>query len=263
MKKKLPILSKPAPASAQTELAVKPVAGGSRPEFPKRNDLYRKAGIISSGAAVLLVGCVASAEAPKKPVAAPQKPADKPAEKPADKVPVADSKPAPPPPPPQEPTKPKIDPNDPALANGSIDGQAIDLKKAPAFKVYREGGGIGPAEDMWEPKEVEAFINWQMAKEGKLAIQTNYKLDFDGESLTLRGYDATKKVGYAYIDKLDSDDAFTKDVQKKLAAWQKAKKVAILFIEVKKVPDQATLKGKVLKFLADVKKNPMTPGDLK
>ncbi len=236
MTKKLPVLGKPVPANAQTELAAKPVSGGSRPAFPMRNELYRKAGILGGAAAAILAGGIASADAPvpnKKPP--PQQQTEK------------------------EPAPPAATP-DPALANGSVDGKAIDLKKQPTFKVYREGGGIGPAEDMWEPKEVEAFINWTMAKEGKLAIQTGYKFDLDGVSLQLQGFDPAKNVGYAYVDKTEPSDAFTKATVAKIAAWQKAKKVAILLIEVKKTPDQATLKGKVVRFLADVKKAPMTPG---
>jgi len=245
MKKKLPVLSTPTPAKAQTELTAKPVVSGSRPEFPKRNDLYRKAGLFGSSAVVILAGSLAAADAPAKKMP----PANPPAPQ---KQPQPVEEPTPP---------PAVDPA--LLKNGAIDGAPIDLKKAPTFKVYREGGGIGPAEDMWEPKEVEAFINWNMAKEGKLQLQTNFKFEYSGVSLELKGYDPEHKVGYAYIDKLESDDAFTKEVQTKLAAWQKAKKVAILFIEVKKTPDQATLKGKIVRFLADVKKAPMTPGELK
>ena len=40
----------------------------------------------------------------------------------------------------------------------------------------------------------------------------------------------------------------------------KAQKVAILFIEVKRLPDAATLRGKVVKFLNQVKKTPPNPG---
>ena len=73
----------------------------------------------------------------------------------------------------------------------------------------------------------------------------------------------SKNVGYEYVDKLDSDsDAFTKEVRAKFDSWMKEKKVAILFIEVKKNPDAATLKGKIVKFLNTVKKAPMTPGAL-
>lgn len=243
MKKKLPVLSKPTPAHAQTELAAKPVSNGSRPAFPMRNELYRKAGLLGGAAAVLLAGGIASADANKKPT--PPNPVTNSKQNP-DTI----KEPAP---------TPTPKPDAAALANGAIDGNPIDLKKQPTFKVYRSGGGIGPAEDMWEPQEVEAFINWTMAKEGKLAIQTNYKLDLDGVSLQLAGFDPARNVGYAYVDKLEPSDTFTKDVQAKVAGWQKAKKVAILFIEVKKSPDQATLKGKVIRFLADVKKAPMAP----
>jgi len=240
MKKKLPILAKPAPAHTQTELAAKPVAAGSRPTFPKRNELYRKAGLIGAGAGAILAGGIASADTP---------PAGKKAPPPNPTTQQAE--PAPPP------AKP-----DPAMANGSVDGKAIDLKHAPSFKVYRSGGGIGPPEDMWEPQEVEAYLNWNMAKEGKLAIQTNYEFSFDGVSVKLMGYDPAKKVGYAYADKMEDGSAFTKEVLAKFTAWQKGKKVAILFIDQKKSPDQATLKGKVVKFLADVKKAPPADGPL-
>jgi hypothetical protein len=240
MKKTLPILAKPAPAQTQTELSAKPVAAGSRPTFPKRNDLYRKVGILGSGATAILAGGIATADTPPAGKKAP----------PPNPV-TQQTEPAPPP------SKP-----DPALAMGSVDGKALDLKHAPSFKVYRSGGGIGPPEDMWEAQEVEAFLNYNMAKEGKLAIQSNYKFDFDGVSVTLQGYDPVKKVGYAYADKMEDGSAFTKEVTTKLADWQKSKKVAILFIDQKKSPDQATLKGKVVKFLAAVKKAPPADGPL-
>jgi len=236
MKKKLPVVSKPMPAASQRELAVKPVAAGSKPEFPTRKAMYRKAGLI--GGATLLAGGVAS----------------------ADKV-------AAPPPPPQQASKPA--PNGPApspnaeMQDGSVDGQPL-AKTAPKFKVYREGGGIGPAEDMWQESDVEAFINWTMAKEGKLNIKTNYKFEYDGVSFEMDGFDPDKNVGYEYVDKLDYDkEYFTKEVRAKMDKWMKDKKAAILFIEIKKNPDTATIKGKVLKFLATVKKAPPAAGALK
>jgi hypothetical protein len=233
MKKKLPVVSKPMPAATQRELAVKPVAAGSKPEFPTRKAMYRSAGII--GGATLLAGGVASAEQ------------------------------APPPPPPQQQAKPNPAPV-PApnveMKDGSVDGQPL-AKTAPKFKVYREGGGIGPAEDMWSESDVEAFINWTMAKEGKLNIKTNYKFEYDGTSFDIDGFDEQNNVGYEYVDKLDYDkDYFTKEVRAKFDRWMKEKKAAILFIEIKKNPDTATIKGKVLKFLAAVKKAPPAVGKL-
>lgn len=238
MKKKLPLAKA---AASQKGLAAKPVKGASKPEFPTRDALYKKAGLL--GGAALLSSAIASAGAPP------------PASKPAPPPPQANKAPAPPPAPPPD-TKPA--PVDPALlVNGSIDGQPL-AKQTPKFKVYREGGGIGPAEDMWEPKEVEAYLSWQLAKEGKLALQSHYKLESDGLSLDVDGFDPDKAVGYIYVDKFE-DQEITKDVRAKLDAWMKAKKAAILLIEVKKVPDAATMKGKILKFVAQVKKNPPTP----
>jgi hypothetical protein len=238
MKKKLTVLSKPMPAATQRELAVKPVAAGSKPEFPTRKAMYRNAGII--GGATMLAGGVASADMQKT---AP-----------------------PPPPPPQQQAKPADPaPNsmpNPELKDGSVDGQPL-AKTAPKFRVYREGGGIGPAEDMWQESDVEAFINWTMAKEGKLNIKTNYKFEYDGASFDIDGFDEEKNVGYEYVDKLDYDkDYFTKEVRAKFDRWMKDKKAAILFIEIKKNPDTATIKGKVLKFLAAVKKAPPAAGKL-
>jgi hypothetical protein len=236
MKKKLPVVSKPMPAASQRELAVKPVAAGSKPEFPTRGAMYRQAGLI--GGATLLAGGIASADA---------------------------KAPAPPPPPPQQqakqaPTAPN--PPNSEMQDGSIDGQPL-AKTAPKFKVYREGGGIGPAEDMWQEADVEAFINWTMAKEGKLNIHTNYKFEYEGVSFDIDGFDPDKNVGYEYVDKLDYDkDYFTKEVRAKFDKWMKDKKVAILFVEIKKNPDTATIKGKVLKFLAAVKKAPPAAGKL-
>lgn len=234
MKKRLPVVSKPMPAATQRELAVKPVAAGSKPEFPTRKAMYRSAGII--GGATMLAGGVASADM-QKPAPPPQQQA-----KPADKAP----NPA-----------PNVE-----MKDGSIDGQPL-AKTAPKFKVYREGGGIGPAEDMWNESDVEAFINWTMAKEGKLNIKTNYKFEFDGASFDIDGFDENANVGYEYVDKLDYDkDYFTKEVRAKFDRWMKEKKAAILFIEIKKNPDTATIKGKVLKFLAAVKKTPPVAGKL-
>jgi hypothetical protein len=246
MKKKLPMAKA---AASQKGLAAKPVKGASKPEFPTRGELYKKAGLL--GGAALLSSAIASAGAPP------------PASKPAPPPPQANKAPAPPPvdtkPAPPPDTKPA--PVDPALlVNGSIDGQPL-AKQTPKFKVYREGGGIGPAEDMWEPKEVEAYLSWQLAKEGKLALQSHYKLEADGVSLDVDGFDPDKSVGYMYVDKFE-DEAITKDVRAKLDAWMKAKKASILLIEVKKVPDAATMKGKILKFVAQVKKAPPTPGTL-
>lgn len=248
MTKKLPVIGKPTPASTQRGLAVTPVVAGSRPEFPTRGELYRKAGLIG-GAALLATGIAHAGDAPpaaKKP--APPSQQQQAAPKPA---------PAEPPQPPQPPAPPEPAPVDPALLlNGSVDGQPL-ADKAPAFKVYREGGGIGPAEDMWDPSEVEAYVSWQMAKEAKLAIKTAYKLDVDGFSYELDGFDPAKNVGYIYIDKMHGDrDVFTKPIRAKLDGWMKAKKAAILLIEVQKNPDAATLKGKVIKFLSQVKKSP-------
>jgi hypothetical protein len=229
MKKQLPVV-KNTPASAQRELAVKPVKSSSRPEFPTRSELARKAGMIG-GATLLATGLAHAEQVPVKPqpqAAAPTAPA-----------PAAEGAPKP-----------------ATAANGTVDGKEL-AKKAPKFKVYREGGGIGPAEDMWNEEEVEAFINWTMAKEGKLNLKTNYAFELDGVKFNIDAFDPEKNVGYEYVDKLDYDsDYFTKEVRAKFDAWMKEKKVAILFIEVKKNPDAATLKGKVVKFLNAVKKAP-------
>lgn len=239
MKKKLPVVSKPMPAASQRELAVKPVAAGGKPEFPTRKAMYTKAGLI--GGATMLAGGVASAgdaKAPPPPPPSPQQQAAKPA--PNEKAPM---------------------PN-PETTAGTVDGQAL-AKTAPKFKVYRDGGGIGPAEDMWDVSEVEAFINWTMAKEGKLNIKTNYKFEYEGVSFDIDGFDPEKNVGYEYVDKLDYDrDYFTKEVKAKFDKWMKEKKAAILYLEIKKNPDTATIKGKVLKFLAAVKKTPPAAGKL-
>ncbi|MDX2086953.1 MAG: hypothetical protein SFX73_03835 [Kofleriaceae bacterium] len=240
MKKKLPVV-KNTPASAQRDLAVKPVKSTSRPEFPTRSELARKAGMI--GGATLLAGGLAHAQSAPAKSAPAMKPAPT-APAPAP-TPVGEGapKPATPPPP----------------GKGSVDGKELG-KTAPKFKVYREGGGIGPAEDMWNEEEVEAFINWTMAKEGKLNLKTNYAFELDGVKFNIDAFDPEKNVGYEYVDKLDYDsDYFTKEVRAKFDTWMKEKKVAILFIEVKKNPDAATLRGKVVKFLNAVKKSPPAP----
>jgi hypothetical protein len=215
---------KPVPADKQKGLAVAPVKGASGPEFPTRGELYRKAGVI--GGATLLATSLAAAEPQAKKAA--------------------------PPPPPQT----AIATDARSLEEGSINGKAL-AKAQPAIKVYRSGGGIGPAEDMWQVEDVEAYLNWTMAKEGRLAIQTKYKLDLDGTKLVLDGYDPARMIGYAYVDKNDPERAaYSAPVRAKLEQWMKDRKAAILFIDVKRVPDQATLKGKVVKFLHTVGANP-------
>ena len=267
MKKKLPVVGKPTPAATQRGLAAKPVTTGSRPEFPTRGEAYLKAGLL--GGATLLAGCGSSAPAPKQPtpVTEPAPVAPEPAPTPNPTPQIAAEKPAEPPPqsmpappPPDEPPPPP--PVDPALlVNGSIDGQPL-ASQMPKFKVHREGGGIGPAEDMWDPAEVEAYVSWQMAKEGKLQLKSNFQFNFDGVQLTLAGYDPEKNVGYAYYDKFGGDTAAPKDVHSKVDAWMKANKAAILLIEVGKVPDTATMKGKIMKFMTQVKKHPPAAGPL-
>jgi hypothetical protein len=225
MKKKLPIVNKPVPASSQRELAVKPVQTGSRPEFPTRNELYRKAGLL--GGATLLASGLANAEPPAKPMPPTPKPVET-----------------------------------GSIEDGSINGKPL-AKAAPKVRVYREGGGIGPSEDMWNVDEVQSFISWTMAKEGRLAIQTKYKLDYDGVKITLDGFDANRNIGYAYIDPHDPERAqFTPAVRAKLDEWMKGQKLAIMFVEVKRYPDPAALKGKVIKFLHAVQKAPPTAGKI-
>jgi len=225
MKKKLPILK--AVAVKSPDLTVAPVAGGSRPEFPTRGDAYRTAKAGLFGGATILAGTLAHADAPK-PNPVPQQ-----------QVQVAQ-----------------------AGEDGSINGKPL-AKAAPKVKVYRSGGGIGPAEDMWNLEDVEAFVGWTMAKEGKLNLQTNYKLELDGLKLNLDGFDPDRNIGYEYIDSHDSEAAtYSAATRAKLDGWMKAQKVAILFIEVKKLPDTATLHGKVVKFLNQVKKAPPNPGKL-
>jgi hypothetical protein len=270
--KKLPVVGKPTAAATQRGLAAKPVQGGaSRPEFPTRGEAYLKAGLL--GGATLLAGCGSAAPAAKQPTPvtepAPvaQEPAPTPSpppatpEQPKDVAIAGGGAPAVPPPsnPPSEPPQPPVDPA--LLAAGSIDGQPLAAQQ-PKFKVNREGGGIGPPEDMWDPAEVEAYVSWQMAKEGKLALKSNYQLNFDGVQLTLAGFDPDKNVGYAYYDKFGGDTSAPKDVHKKVDGWMKSSKAAILLIEVGKVPDTATMKGKIVKFMTAVKKHPPAAGAL-
>jgi hypothetical protein len=226
MTKKLPVIGKPTPASTQRELAVKPVQAGSRPEFPTRNELYRKAGLI--GGATLLASGLANAEPPTKPMPPTPKPAETAA----------------------------------SIEEGSINGKPL-VKAAPKIKIYREGGGIGPSEDMWNVADVESFMSWTMAKEGRLAIQTKYKLDYDGVKITLDGFDANRNIGYVYVDPHDPERSqFTPAVRQKLDDWMKGGKLAVLFVEVKRYPDPAALKGKVIKFLHAVQKAPPTAGKI-
>jgi hypothetical protein len=265
MKKKLPVVGTPTPAQAQRELSVSPVRGARRPEFPTRSELAR-ATLLATGLAAV-PACGASAQPTTTPAAiepapvaasdlpppapTPSPPAEPHPPAPAPAV-IAEAKPAPPPPEPA-PAPP------PVAMGGSVDGKEL-AKAAPKFKIYRDGGGIGPAEDMWNEEEVEAFINWTMAKEGKLDLKTNYAFELDGVKFNIDAFDPVQNVGYEYVDKLDYDaDYFTKDVRAKFDTWMKERKVAILFIEVKKNPDAATLKGKIVKFLNAVKKAPPTP----
>jgi hypothetical protein len=229
-KKKLPIASRTAvtPASAQRELAIKPVKAGSRPEFPTRSELYRKAGMI--GTATLLASGLAYGDGAKAPAQAP--PLKGPVEIAA-----------------------KVD-------GPSIDGKAL-AKSTPKINVYREGGGIGPSEDMWDAKDVEAFVGWTMAREGNLSLYSKFKLDFDGVKITVDGFDPQRNIGFAYTDPHDNDNSqYTPEVKAKFDAWMKSQKAAILFIEVKRYPDAATLKGKIIKFLHSVQKAPPGPGAL-
>ena len=137
MKKKLPLAGTPMPAAAQKELVVKPVSAGSRPEFPTRGELYRKASLL--GGATLLAGSLAHADAP-----APPPPPSPPAQK----------QPAPKPATVETPASAELIAA--GTSAGSIDGKPLD-KVAPKFKVYREGGGIGPAEDRDHPNTMILF----------------------------------------------------------------------------------------------------------
>jgi len=259
MKKKLPVVGKPTPAQAQKGLAAKPVKGASRPEFPTRAAAYLEAGLL--GGAALIAGCGSPSHATTTPTQ--EQAAVSPA--PVDPAPPPAPTPAPPPQqeiaavpanPPQA-SEPAPPPEKPAMAklpDGSIDGQPL-AKQTPKFKVYREGGGIGPAEDMWEPTEVEAYIGWTMAKEGKLNLQTQFKYD----DLQLDAFDPDKNVGFLYVDKLEGgSESVPKETRDKIDSLMKAKKAAILLIDQKKNPDAATLKGRILKFMAAVKKAPPT-----
>ena len=218
MKKKLPVISKPVPAQTQRELNVAPVKKGSAPEFPTRGDLYRKAGVL--GTATLLATGLAYGDVPAKK--------------------------------PQPPTTPIAAE---ASTGGSIDGKPLP-KLAPRIKVFRDGGGIGPAEDMWTVEDVEAFISYTMAREGKLEIATKHKFARDGVSLVLDGFDVKQNIGYIYIDSHDPQRSqITPAVRTQLETWRKAKTVSILLIDVKRYPDAAALKGKVIKFLHDLRKS--------
>ncbi|MBL9014827.1 MAG: hypothetical protein JNL83_11660 [Myxococcales bacterium] len=263
MKKKLPVVGRPTPAQAQHELSVAPVRAASRPEFPTRSELAR-ATLLATGLAG--AGCGSPAKPVADPAPHPQPVAAEPtqpakvesAQAPApapSPVVIAESQPVKPPIVEDKPVEP---PPAPAM-NGSVDGKEL-AKTPPTFKIYREGGGIGPAEDMWQEEEVEAFINWTMAKEGKLDLKTNYAFELDGVQFKIDAFDPVKNVGYEYVDKLDDERAyFTKDVRAKFDAWMKERRAAILFIEVKKNPDAATLRGKIVKFLNAVKAAPPAP----
>ena len=217
MKKKLPVISKPVPAQSQRELRVAPVKRASAPEFPTRGELYRKAGVL--GTATLLATGLAHAQVPAKPAPPPP-------------TPIASE----------------------AVPGGSIDGKPL-AKQQPKIKVFRDGGGIGPAEDMWTVEDVEAFLSWTMAREGKLAIATKHKFSKDGVNLVLDGFDARQNIGYIYTDGHDPQRTqITPAVRTQIETWRKARTVSILLIELKRYPDAAALKGKVIKFLADIRK---------
>jgi hypothetical protein len=140
---------------------------------------------------------------------------------------------------------------------GSIDGNPLP-KKAPRIKMHREGGGIGPAQVVWEPEDVEAFLNWKFAHDGHLDIKTAYSLDLgDGMKVTLDGFDPKTNIGYEYVYG-DDDSEFTDDAVKRLDQWMKDKKAAVLVIDMSGTPDESTLSRKVTKFLAQVKKHPPT-----
>lgn len=218
MNKKLPVISKSVPAQTQRELSVAPVKKGSAPEFPTRRSLYDKAGVL--GTATLLASGLAYGDVPAKKV-----------------------------PPPTQAIASE------ASTGGTIDGKPLP-KLAPKIKVYRSGGGIGPAEDMWTVEDVEAFVSYTMAREGKLEIATKQKFARDGVNLVLDGFDAKANIGYIYIDSHDSQRSqITPAVRTQLETWRKAKSVSILLLDVKRYPDAAALKGKVIKFLHDLRKS--------
>ena len=138
---------------------------------------------------------------------------------------------------------------------GSIDGNPLP-KKAPKIKMTREGGGIGPSHMVWEAEDVEAFLNWKFAHDGHLDIKTAYSMDLgDGMKVTLDGFDPNLNVGYEFMYG-DDDQEFTDAAQAKLKDMMKAKKAAILVINMSGTPDESTLSKKVSAFLAQVKKNP-------
>lgn len=216
--KKLPILesTKPAPAAAQQELSARPVRAASRPDFPTRAQAYGAAGVIG-GASLLAAGLAGAAPPPV------------PAQTPPAQIEIAHGE------------------------GGSVDGQPVTPAR-PKFKVWREGGGIGPSEDMWSPADVEAFINWTLAREGTLAIQSNYKLDISGTTVKLDGFDPGRNVGYVYTDQMNPPMGAAE--RAKLDGWVKDGKLAVLFLDVRRAPDPATLQGKVIKFVVAAAKSP-------
>jgi hypothetical protein len=146
----------------------------------------------------------------------------------------------------------------PKVSAGSIDGTPLP-KKAPKIKMTREGGGIGPSHMVWEAEDVEAFLNWKFAHDGHLDIKTAYSMDLgDGMTVTLDGFDPARNIGYEFMYG-DDDQEFTDAAQAKLNDMMKAKKAAVLVINMTGTPDESTLSKKVAKFLATVKKNPPAP----
>jgi hypothetical protein len=144
---------------------------------------------------------------------------------------------------------------------GTVDGAAI-AKKAPKIKMHREGGGIGPSQVVWEVEDVEAFLNWKFAHDGHLDIKTAYALDLgDGMKVTLDGYDPAANIGYEFVYG-DDDEEFTDKAVARLGDWMKAKKAAVLVINMSGTPDESTLSKKVAKFFAAVKKNPPAAGPM-
>jgi len=142
-----------------------------------------------------------------------------------------------------------------AVNPGSIDGNPLP-KKAPKIKMHREGGGIGPSMMVWEPEDVEAFLNWKFAHDGHLDIKTAYEMDLgDGMKVTLDGFDEKAMIGYEFVYG-DDDEQFNDKAVAKLADMMKAKKAAVLVINMTGTPDESTLSKKVSKFFAAVKKNP-------